>query len=125
MGRPYSKDLRERVAIAVGDGLSRRQAAARYRVAISTVIDWVTRFREMGSVAPGKIGGHKPKTISGVHCAWLIARYQEKDFTLMGLAAELLEERGLKVDYRSVWNFVHEEGLSYKKSIVVSERPPP
>jgi transposase len=26
-----------------------------------------------------------------------------------------LSERGLKVDYRAVWTFVHEEGLSYKK----------
>ncbi|MDW9590490.1 hypothetical protein GOA80_31725, partial [Sinorhizobium meliloti] len=24
-------------------------------------------------------------------------------------------QRGLKVDYRAVWTFVHEEGLSYKK----------
>jgi putative transposase len=26
-----------------------------------------------------------------------------------------LAERGLKVDYRSVWEFVHAEGLTYKK----------
>jgi transposase len=26
--------------------------------------------------------------------------------------AELASERGLKVDYRSVWEFVHAEGLS-------------
>jgi putative transposase len=27
-----------------------------------------------------------------------------------------LAERGLKVDYRSVWNFVHAEKLSFKKN---------
>jgi len=27
-----------------------------------------------------------------------------------------LAERGLKVDYRSVWNFVHAEKLSSKKT---------
>ena len=115
MGRAYSKDLRERVVAAVEGGMSRRQAAGRYNVAISTVIDWVDRFRETGSVAPGKMGGHKPKALSGAHRAWLIARCKEKDFTLMGLVNELLDQRGLKVDYRSVWNFVHEENLSYKK----------
>jgi len=115
MGRPYSKDLRERVVSSVEGGMSRRQAAARYEVAISTVIDWVNRFRETGDLAPGKIGGHKPKTLSGGHRHWLIARCKEKDFTLMGLVEELLEQRGVKVDYRSVWNFVHEENLSYKK----------
>jgi transposase len=35
-------------------------------------------------------------------------------FTLRGLVAELAE-RGLDVDYRTVWNFVHREGLSFKK----------
>jgi len=34
---------------------------------------------------------------------------------LRGLVAELAEQRGLKVDYRSVWAFVHAEGLSFKK----------
>jgi putative transposase len=33
---------------------------------------------------------------------------------LRGLVAELAE-RGLKVDYRSVWEFVHAEKLSFKK----------
>jgi transposase len=36
------------------------------------------------------------------------------DFTLRGLVVELAE-RGLKVDYRSVWAFVHAENLSFKK----------
>jgi hypothetical protein len=33
---------------------------------------------------------------------------------LRGLVVEL-GERGLKVDYRTVWSFVHLEGLSFKK----------
>jgi putative transposase len=115
MGKPYSIDLRERVVTAVEqEGLSRRQAAARFDVAISTVINWVRRFRDTGSVAPGQMGGHKPKAISGVHRDWLVERCRERSFTLRGLVAELAE-RGLKVDYRSVWRFVHDEGLSYKK----------
>jgi transposase len=32
-----------------------------------------------------------------------------------GLVAEFAA-RGLKVDYRSVWNFVHAEALSFKKN---------
>ena len=31
------------------------------------------------------------------------------------LVARKLAERGLNVDYRSVWNFVHAEKLSFKK----------
>jgi hypothetical protein len=38
----------------------------------------------------------------------------DRAFTLRGLVAELAE-RGLKVDYRTMWTFAHAEGLSFKK----------
>src|SRR6266403_1895465 len=76
--------------------------------------DWVNRQRETGSVAPGQMGGHRPKAISGQYRIWLLQRIKDRDFTLRGLVVELAE-RGLKVDYRSVWEFVHAEKLSFKK----------
>jgi putative transposase len=115
MGKPYSMDLRERVVAAVeNEGMSRRQAAARFGVSYSVAIGWLKRVRATGSVAPGQMGGHKPRKISGGYRDWLVERCREKDFTLRGLVAELAA-RGLKVDYRSVWEFVHGEKLSYKK----------
>src|SRR3954453_3299994 len=98
MGKPYSLDLRERVVAAVETGgLSCNQAARQFGVGISTAINWVRRLRETGSVAPGKMGGHKPKAISGKHQVWLSQRLKDGDFTLRGLVAELAG-RGLKVD---------------------------
>ena len=114
MGKPYSVDLRKRVVAAVEGGMSRNQAAKRFGVAISTAIGWMQRVEQTGSVAPGQMGGHKPKTISGEHAVWLSQRLRAGDFTLRGLVAEL-GERELKVDYRSVWEFVHAEKLSFKK----------
>jgi transposase len=115
MGRAYSIDLRERVVAAVeSGGLSCHRAAAQFGVGVSTAIRWVERLRNTGSVAPSKIGGYKPRAIAGEHRTWLLARIKEKDFTLLGLVGELAE-RGLKVDYRSVWTFVHDEKLSFKK----------
>ena len=116
MAKPYSMDLRERVVAAIEEeGLSRNKAAARFGIGISTAINWVRRFKETGSVAPGQMGGHKPKSIRGEHETWLRERLRQKEFTLRGLVAELAE-RGLKVDYHSVWNFVHAEKLSFKKN---------
>src|ERR1700687_2477206 len=116
MGKPYSIDLRKRVVAAVETGgLSCHQAAAQFDVGISTAILWVQRFRRTGSVEPDKIGGYKPRGIAGAHRDWLVRRCREADFTLRGLVAEL-GERGLKVDYRSVWEFVHREKLSFKKN---------
>ena len=115
MGRPYSIDLRDRVVAAVKSGrMSCNRAAKHFGVGISTAINWVKRVRETGSVAPGKMGGHKRKKISGEHRLWLLQRIKDGDFTLRGLVTELAE-RGLNVDYRSVWEFVHAEKLSFKK----------
>jgi transposase len=115
MGKPYSVDLRERVVAAVETGgLSCHRAAEQFGVGVNTAITWVRRLRETGSVAPGQMGGHKPKSISGEHRVWLLQRIKDGDFTLRGLVAEL-DEHGLKVDYRSVWEFVHAEKLSFKK----------
>lgn len=115
MGRPYSMDLRERVVQAVEqEGLSRRKAADRFGVGIKTAIDWVVRFRETGSVAAKPMGGCRPKKIVGEHRDWLLERCRNRAFTLRGLVAELAE-RGLQVDYRTVWEFVHSEQLTYKK----------
>jgi putative transposase len=117
MTKPYSMDLRERVVFAVeNEGLSRHQAAARFGVAVSSAVKWVARYRVTGSAAPAKMGGYKPKTLRGGHADWLIARCKEKDFTISQLVEELQTVRGLKVDRRSVWEFVHAHGLSYKKN---------
>ncbi|HWX28069.1 MAG TPA: IS630 family transposase, partial [Steroidobacteraceae bacterium] len=121
---PYSLDLRKRVVAAIEGGMSRNQAAKQFGVAISTAIGWMQRVDETGSIAPGQMGGHKPKAISGEHAVWLSQRMKNGDFTLRGLVAELAE-RGLKVDYRSVWEFAHAEELSFKKSVVAGERDRP
>ena len=115
MAKPYSMDLRERVVEAVErDGLSCNQAAARFEVAVSTAIGWVNRFRRTGSLAPDRMGGNRPKKLVGEYRDWLLQRCRDSDFTLRGLVAELAA-RGLSVDYRVVWTFVHDEKLSYKK----------
>ena len=113
---PFRLILRERVVDAVvRGGLSCRKAAARFGVGESTAIAWVARFREdPGSVAPGQMGGHRPKKLIGPWREWLLERCRTADFTLRGLVVESAE-RGMPVDYRTVWEFVHAEGLTHKK----------
>jgi putative transposase len=126
MGKPYSLDLRERVVRAVEEeGLSRRAAATRFGVEASTAINWVRRYRESGSLAPGQMGGHKPRAIRGEHEVWLRQRIGAGDFTLRGLMAELAAQRGLKVGYRAVWDFVHAEQQSFKKNRAGKRTRPP
>jgi len=52
MGKPLSLDLRERVVAAVDGGLSRRKAAERFGVSISSAIRWTSLQRRTGDVRP-------------------------------------------------------------------------
>lgn len=117
MTRPYSMDLRERAIARVVAGESVRTVAAALSISAATVVRWSQRYRASGSPAPGKVGGHKPRLLTGELRDWLLDR-TKTDFTLRGLVAELAE-RGVKVDYVQVWRFAHAEGLSFKKKSVL------
>ena len=115
MTRPLSNDLRERVVAAVCGGESCRAVAARFGVAVSSVVKWSQRYRTSGSVAPGKMGGHR-KPILETHRAFILERIgQTPHLTLHGLKDELAA-RGVKISHNAVWMFLQREGLRFKKN---------
>lgn len=117
MARPLSNDLRERVVAAVDGGESCRSVAARFDVAVSSVVKWSQRRRRTGSVVPGKIGGHR-KPVLAPHRAFIVGRLEQTPhLTLHGLKAELAA-RGVKVSHTVVWSFLRREGLRFKKNAV-------
>lgn len=59
MSKPYSIDLRELAMARLESGETTREVAAALRVAVSSVVKWAARKRLSGSVAPGKMGGHR------------------------------------------------------------------
>jgi transposase len=59
MTAPLSQDLRRRIAGAVAQGSSIRQAAMRYEVSPSAAVKLMQRVRRTGSLAPDRIGGHR------------------------------------------------------------------
>lgn len=117
MTAPLSNDLRERVVAAVGSGESCRSAAARFGVAVSSVVKWSQRHRATGSIAPGKMGGHRKRVLEP-HRDFIVGRInQTPHLTLHGLKEELAA-RGVKVSHNAVWLFLRREGLSFKKNAV-------
>jgi putative transposase len=115
MTRPLSNDLRERVVAAVCGGESCRSAASRFGVAVSSVVKWSQRYRATGSVAPGKMGGHRKRVLEP-HRAFIMKRIsQTPHLTLHGLKDELAA-RGVKVSHNAVWLFLRREGLRFKKN---------
>lgn len=114
MVRAYSNDLRERVVRAVEAGEACRVVAARFGVAVSTVVKWSQRHRETGSVAPAKMGGYRRRVLEP-HRAFIAERVsQTPHLTLHGLKDELAA-RGVNVSHSAVWRFLRREGLSFKK----------
>jgi transposase len=117
MTRAYSNDLRERVVAAVQAGGTCRSVAELFGVAVSTVVKWSRRHRETGSVAPGKMGGHRRRVLEPYR-AFIVERLQQTPhLTLHRLKDELIE-RGVMVSHNAVWQFLRREGLSFKKNAV-------
>jgi transposase len=98
--------------------------AARLRISPSCVIKWLDLYHRTGSVKPFKMGGHVRPKISAENRDWVLAQIAASDVTLQGLA-DGLAARGLKVDYWTVWNFVHREGMSFKKTFFGAEQRRP
>lgn len=114
MAKPYSEDLRERVVAAVEGGLSRRRAAALFDLGISTVIHWVRRLRETGSVAAKPMGGDRRSRLTGER-AWILGCIEaEPDLTIEELR-DRLRARGVIVGYGTVWRFFEREDITFKK----------
>jgi putative transposase len=117
MTAPLSNDLRERVVMAIIGGESCRSAAARFGVSVSSAVKWSQRYRSSGSVAPGKMGGHR-KLVLEPHRAFILERlHQTPHLSLHGLKAELAS-RGVKVSHDTIWKYLRREGLRFKKNSV-------
>lgn len=114
MAKALDLDLRRRLVAAVEAGASCRSAAARFDVSESAVIKLMRRYRATGSLAPGKLGGHR-RPILEAERDWLLKRVAEQpDVTVRSLADELAE-RGIVVSHVSVWNLLRREKQTHKK----------
>lgn len=117
MTRPYSNDLRERAVSAFLAGDSCRAVAARFDVAVSSVVKWSQRYRETGSVAPGKMGGHRRRILEP-HRAFIVERVNQTPHLTLHRLKDELAARGIRVSHNAVWQFLRREGLSFKKNSV-------
>ena len=112
----YSQDLRERAVSLVHGGMSCRRVASLLELGVSTVINWVARHRQTGSVSCKPMGGDRNSRLKGEERLWLLQRVEAvPDLTLEEIRRELAE-RGHQVGYGTVWRFFDREGVSFKKN---------
>ncbi len=114
MPKAYSGDLRERVIDAVETGASRREAAERFEVSVSSAIKWLQRWRDRRSAAPKPRGG----SISPLEefAAEVLALIDEQpDLTLVETVTALRKRR-IKTSRSSLWRFLDRHGITLKKA---------
>jgi transposase len=101
MTRPYSMDLRLRVVSAVQSGETCRSVAARFSVAVSSVVKWHQRYRSTGSVAPGQMGGHRRRVLDP-HRDFIIGRIGETPHLTVRCLRDILERVMFKLKRSSI-----------------------
>lgn len=117
MGTCRSDDLRLRVVAAVAAGSSRRSAAKRYSVSVSSAIRWTARALAEGSPAPRKQGRPLGKGPLADHLDYLIEVVEAApDITMPELAERLLAERGVTAASASLSKLLCRAGFTYKKT---------
>jgi len=115
MAKAISVDLRERVCEAVSEGLSRHQAAARFKVSASSAIRWQAQKQTAGTVAPARVGGDRRSARIEAEAAFILAQIEARpDITLVELQTKL-KDRGLSVGIGSLWRFFDRRQITFKK----------
>lgn len=113
MPKACSVDLRERVIEAVEEGASRREAAERFEVSVSSAIKWLQSWRLEGRRAAKPRGGsqspledHAPALLGlvGEHPDWTLAEF-----------VVAMHKQKIPGSRSALWRFLERHGISRKK----------
>jgi len=90
--------------------------AAALSVAVSSVIKWAARERQFGSVAPGRMGGHRPFAISGKHRLFVLQQIEKTPHVTLQALSEALAGARSQGAPATVGRFLARERKSFKKN---------
>jgi transposase len=80
-------------------------------------VKWSQRYRATGSVAPGKIGGHRRRVLEP-HRALIEELINQMLHLTLHRLKDILAAHGVAVSHNAIWQFLRREGLSFKKNAV-------
>jgi transposase len=116
MAKSLSVDLRVRVLKAISEGMSRRQAAARFGVSAASAIRWQTLAQRVGAPTPKPQGGDRRSHRIEAHSARILDLVEKTpDITLSEIRARLAEH-GVEVSITALWRFFERRQITLKKS---------
>ena len=112
----YSQDLRDGLVRAVDEGMSRRSAARVFGVSASTAINWVMRWREVGTVSPRGVGGDRRSHVIEAERERLLALLSERPDTTLEEYQATLYGHGVCVSVSAIDRFFDRHEISFKKN---------
>ena len=115
MARPLSLDLRVRVAAALAEGATVRDAVKRFDVSVASAVRIGQLAHAGQGLAPRKFGSHRPPILLSATEAITSRLAVKSDWTVRALAADL-RATGIAVSHDTVWRFLRRQGLSFKKN---------
>ena len=115
MSKALSLDLRSRVLAAIAEGLSCRQAAARFGVSVSSAIRWRALERTHGHARPKALGGDRRSRRIEAHAPLILALLNEKPEIALEELRAALADRGISIGYGTLWRFFRRHRITRKK----------
>jgi transposase len=116
MAEPLSVDLRQRVVAAIKSGMSRRRAAAHFRVGVSSAIRWAAQAEKVGDLSPKPQGGDRRSAAIEAQAETILSLLAATpDITLMELQTGLAE-KGHRFSISTIWRFFARRKITLKKS---------
>ena len=113
--RAYSTDLKERLVRAVAEGLPLREAARRYKVAVTTVKRAVVQQREPGSRERTPIPGCPRRSGPEREVALQERLAAAPDATVLEHCAWWAEHYGQHLSEATMWRAIRRLGWTHKK----------
>jgi transposase len=113
MARALGEDIRVRVLKAAGEGVSARQAAARFGVGVSSAIRWIARAK-IGELLPRPQGRQRGSPLDG-HADFVFGMIDNrKDITLNEMVERLEAQFSMRVGRSTLSDWLRGHGWTFK-----------
>lgn len=114
MARAYSSDLRERVIEAVAEGATRREAAERFGVGVSSAVRWYQFWRNDGTIAARLCGGSR--SLLEDYAEEIVALIEEQPDRTLDEIVAAMHKRRMPGSRTALVRFLNRHGITLKKS---------
>ncbi len=117
MPAPLPKELRERFARLIREGLTGREASRRLQVSVATGGRWARQVRSTGAATAAPMGRPRGTGKLAAHVGFILEVVeQDPDITLFELRDALTDAEGVTVHHSAIAALLKRLGFTHKKS---------